>query len=115
MIQIRHLHEKPASSDGERIYIDRLWADGAYTKFVKISVWNKDLAPSYDLWRFHYDPQNWDHFTRLYKEELTKPGQQVALQQLSEKAKEETLTLVYGNGDAAHNCAIVLKEMIEKK
>lgn len=114
MVKVKHINAKPGPSDGERIYIDRLWCDGAFTEFVQIAEWNQDIAPSYDLWRFHSDPDNWDEFVRLYKEELNQLQRQQALRSLFEIAEKNVLTLVYGNGDAQHNCALVLKEAIEE-
>lgn len=114
MIKVKHINAKPVPNDGERIYIDRLWCDGAFTKFVQISDWNQDIAPSYDLWRFHFELDKWDQFVRLYKEELSQPQRQQALQALFKKAENDMITLVYGNGDAQHNCALVLKESLEE-
>ena len=114
MIKVKHLNEKPTPTDGERIYIDRLWTDGAFTRFVKISEWNQQIAPSYDLWRFHFDPQNWQSFVALYKDELQQREKQQALKALFEKSQNGTITLLYGNGDAQHNCALILKEVLEE-
>ena len=112
MVNIKHIAKKPSPSDGERIYVDRLWADGAFTEFVKISEWNQDVAPSYELWRFNSDPANWQTFLDMYRKELTMPVKQRALQQLLEKVQNGKVTLVYGNGDASHNVAAVLRDLL---
>lgn len=114
MIKIKHIHDKPSPDDGKRIYIDRLWADSAFTEFVKIDAWNQDVAPSYELWRFHYDPDNWLNFVELYKQELQLPEKQKALAELAELARNGTVTLVYGNSDKTHNCAQILKAVLEE-
>jgi len=113
MIKVKHINAQPEPDDGDRIYIDSLWSDGAFTRFVKIAEWNKDVAPSYDLWRFHFHPDRWEHFVELYKSELRQPDKEQALMQLFEKSEKGTVTLAYGNGDAGHNCALVLKDMLE--
>ena len=113
-IQVKSIYKRPSPEDGERIYVDSLWANGAFTEFVKISDWNKEVAPSYELWRFHYDPENWDEYVRRYREELSQPDKQAALKKLLQKAANGTLTLVYGNGDEAHNNARVLKDILEE-
>ena len=114
MIQVKSIFKRPSPADGERIYVDPLWANGAFTEFVKISEWNKEVAPSYELWRFHYDPENWEDYVRRYREELSNSDKQKALNQLLEKALNGTITLVYGNGDETHNNAIILKEILEE-
>ncbi len=114
MVRIKNIHEKPSPADGERIYVDPIWSNGADTEFVKISDWNKDVAPSYDLWRFHYRPDKWDDYIKLYKEQLKQPEKQRALQALFQKTRNGTITLVYGNGDEHHNNAIVLKQVLEE-
>jgi len=113
MLQVKSIYEKPSTADGERIYVDRLWADNSFTEFVKITEWRQEVAPSYDLWRFHFDPAKWDDYVRRYKEELQQPEKQAALQELAQKARTGTLTLVYGNGDAQHNNALVLKAILD--
>lgn len=112
MLKVKHIRAKPSPADGDRIYIDRLWTDGAFTKFVKITEWNLDVAPSYPLWRFHFDPQQWDDFVQRYRQELSQSDKQHALLQLHEKSQNGTVTLLYGNGDAQHNCALILKEVL---
>lgn len=114
MIRVKSIYEKPSPEDGERIYVDPLWANGAFTEFVKISEWNKQVAPSYDLWRFHYHPDRWEDYVRRYRQELQLPEKQAALQRLLEKAVNGMVTLVWGNGDAQHNNALVLKEVLEE-
>ncbi len=113
MVRVKSIYRKPAPDDGERIYIDPLWADGAFTEFVKISEWNRSVAPSYELWRYHFDPTNWEKYVQLYKEELQQPDKQQALRELLQKAQNGTVTLVWGNGDEQHNNALVLKEVLE--
>ncbi len=112
MVKVKNIYRRPTVDDGERVYVDPLWADGAFTEFVKISEWNKDVAPSYDLWRFHYDPNRWDEYVKRYREELLQPEKQAALEKLAQKAQNGTLTLVYGHGDAEHNNALVLREVL---
>ncbi|RMD97979.1 MAG: DUF488 family protein [Calditrichaeota bacterium] len=114
MVKVKSIYEKPSSADGERIYIDRLWADGAFTEFVKIADWRQDLAPSYDLWRFGFDPGHWEDYVRRYREELQAADKQEALRELAQKAAAGTVTLVYGNGDAQHNNALVLQSVLEE-
>ena len=114
MVQVKFIKEKSLPDDGERLYIDCLWSDSAYTEDVKISEWKKELAPSYELWRFVFDPKNWDDFVKLYKEELQRPDQKNALREVVEKAKKRTVTLVSGNGDSTHNCALVLRDALQE-
>lgn len=112
MIRVKHILAKPMPEDGERIYVDRLWTDGAFTEFVKISEWPLEIAPSYELWRFHGKPESWDTYTALYKKELEQPDSKEQLKALAQKAKKGTITLVYGNGTPTHNNALILKEVL---
>lgn len=114
MVKVKHLLARPSPDDGDRIYIDRLWADGAFTEFVKITDWPKELAPSYELWRFHGNAAEWENYCRLYRQELGAPEKKQLLQKLAQQAGQGTLTLVYGNGDAQHNNAQILKELLEE-
>ncbi len=114
-IKVKHINQKHSSADGARIYIDPIWTDGAFTRFVNITEWNKEVAPSYDLWRFYGSPEKWAQFEELYDQELNRPDKAEAVDAISAMANDGPVTLLYGNGSELHNSANFLKTYIEKR
>ena len=111
-IQIKRVYDDPSESDGYRILIDRIWPRGVSKEDAKLDDWNKDLAPSTELRKwFDHDPDKFKDFSDKYKKELK--DQTDALKQLSKKAKDQTVTLLYGAKDTEHNQAVVLKEVLD--
>jgi len=112
MISVKNVKSKPAATDGTRIYVDRLWTDGAFTRDVRVNTWNLEVAPSYDLWRFHYQPEKWDDFVARYRDELQSSDKKKALTDIHNLAKSETVTLLWGNGTDDQNCALALQDLL---
>ena len=114
MIRIKKAYQSPAQKDGYRIMVDRVWPRGVSKQRLKMDVWLKDIAPSYDLRQWlTQNSQKWDEFKNKYREELKDKSE--FLKQISDFEKEkETVTLVYTTGDSQHNNAIVLKEVLDE-
>jgi uncharacterized protein YeaO (DUF488 family) len=75
-------------------------------------LWLKDVAPSPGLRKwFGHDPARWNGFQARYRKELA--GREDALKLLRQKARERTVTLLYGARDEEHNEARVLKKVLE--
>jgi uncharacterized protein YeaO (DUF488 family) len=112
-IRLKRAYEPPASSDGFRVLIDRLWPRGISRERAALDAWEKELAPSTALrqW-FGHDPARFQAFRRRYLEELR--GQRPRLSALRRRAREGTLTLVYSAHDAEHNDAVVLAEVLRR-
>ncbi|NIR48940.1 DUF488 family protein, partial [candidate division KSB1 bacterium] len=70
MIKLKSAYTKRSKEDGRRILIDLFWPEGLKTHEAHIDEWLKELGPSYDLQRFHFNPENWDDYTSRYREEL---------------------------------------------
>ena len=71
----------------------------------------RELAPTAELPRwFGHDPDRFEEFRRRYSSELTE--HESKLQELRQRAKDGTLTLVYGARDTEHNDAVVLAEVM---
>lgn len=115
MIRIKRIYDRPDPSDGVRILVDRLWPRGLSKTAARIDAWRKDLAPTTVLrqW-FHHDPGKWKEFKLRYRNELDAAGKMAELEELAERAKTETVTLLYAASDGVRNHAVVLKKMIEK-
>lgn len=114
MLQIKRAYDLPASNDGERFLVDRLWPRGVKKEALAIKGWLKDAAPSTDLrnW-YHHEPALWDEFRRRYFSELE--ANQAVWQPLLEAARKGNVTLIYSAKHAEQNNAVALKEFLTKK
>jgi uncharacterized protein YeaO (DUF488 family) len=114
MLRLKRAYEPKASSDGQRILVDRLWPRGLSKKRVAIDAWMKELAPSAALRRwFAHDPKKWVEFQNRYKLELR--SQSEPLDKIAKRALRGRVTLVYGARDEAHNDAVVLSAVIRRR
>jgi uncharacterized protein YeaO (DUF488 family) len=112
-VRLKRAYEPAASSDGYRVLIDRLWPRGVKREEAQLDEWARELAPSAELRRwFGHDPEKFAEFRRRYADELA--AQEQKLRQLRRRARERTLTLVYGARDTEHNDAVVLAEILRK-
>ena len=110
-VRLKRAYEPAAASDGYRVLIDRLWPRGVSREKARLDEWARELAPSTELRRwFAHDPARFEEFRRRYTEELA--AQEPKLRELRRRAREGTLTLVYGARDTEHNDAVVLAEIL---
>ncbi len=64
-LKLKRVYEAPATADGMRILVDRLWPRGIAKEKAKIDLWLKEIAPSDALRkRFHAKPEQWDALPR---------------------------------------------------
>ena len=113
-VRLKRAYEPPSPSDGYRVLIDRLWPRGVARANARLDEWAQELAPSTELRRwFGHDPARFAEFRRRYLEELS--AQEDKLSELRGRARETTLTLVYGARDTEHNDAVVLAELLGGK
>ena len=110
-VRLKRAYEPPAPTDGYRVLIDRLWPRGVARADARLDEWARELAPSTELRRwFGHDPARFEEFRQRYLQELS--AQEDKLRELRERAREKTLTLVYGARDTEHNDAVVLAELL---
>jgi uncharacterized protein YeaO (DUF488 family) len=110
-VRLKRAYEPSARSDGYRVLIDRLWPRGVRREEAKLDEWARELAPSAELRRwFGHDPDRFDEFRRRYTHELAEQDGKV--RELRRRARNGTLTLVYGARDQEHNDAVVLAEIL---
>jgi uncharacterized protein YeaO (DUF488 family) len=110
-VQLKRAYEPAVASDGYRVLIDRLWPRGVSRAQARLDEWARELAPSTELRRwFGHDPARFEDFRRRYAEELA--PQETKLRELRRRARDGTLTLVYGARDTEHNDAVVLGEIL---
>lgn len=111
MIEVKRVYEKPTSSDGLRILIDRVWPRGLKKDKSALDGWLRDLAPSDGLRKwFGHDPQKWQEFRRRYYAELR--ANAVTWAPILEVARKSKVVLLYGARDLEHNTAAVLKKFL---
>jgi uncharacterized protein YeaO (DUF488 family) len=117
MFQIKRAYEPPASQDGLRVLVDRLWPRGLSKEAAAIDEWLKDIAPSAELrtW-FGHDPKRWAEFKARYREELRSAKRSAALKRLRDAARTRgSVTLLFAARDATHNHATVLLEVLNEQ
>jgi uncharacterized protein YeaO (DUF488 family) len=111
-VGLKRVYDPPSPEDGARVLIDRLWPRGLKREAAKLDLWLKEAAPSAELRRwFGHDPRRWSEFRDRYRAELA--ANPVALTGLRELVRGGCpLTLLFAAKDAAHNNAVVLKELL---
>jgi uncharacterized protein YeaO (DUF488 family) len=112
-IRLKRAYDPPASTDGYRVLIDRLWPRGVSREQARLDDWDKHLSPSTELrqW-FGHEPSRFEEFRRRYIEELR--GERPRLTALRRHARQGTLTLVYSAHDIERNDAVVLAEVLRR-
>jgi len=114
MVRIKRVYEKPDSTDGFRVLVDRLWPRGMKKEQAKVDLWMKDVAPSDALRKsFHHEAMKWPIFERKYQAELKTKKE--CLAELKRLEKEHgALTLLFGAKDPEHNQAAILVQALMK-
>ncbi|WP_067250152.1 DUF488 domain-containing protein [Microbacterium resistens] len=112
-VRVRRIYEEPASDDGQRILVDRLWPRGVSKERAALAEWLRDVAPSTALRQWYqHDPDKLTEFARRYEEELRDPERAAALAHLRDLAAAGPLTLLTAShgGDISH--AAVLQRLL---
>jgi len=111
-IRLKRIYDKPENSDGCRVLVDRVWPRGVSKEEAKLDEWLKEIAPSAELRKwFHEDRSRWSEFRKRYLTELK--AHRETLGNLAERAKKETVTLLFASSDEEHNNAVVVKQYLE--
>ena len=112
-VRLKRAYDPAEPGDGYRVLVDRLWPRGVSKERARLDEWARELAPSAELrtW-FGHDPERFAEFERRYRAELT--AHEEKLDELRCRAREGTLTLVYGARDEEHNDAVVLAELLRE-
>lgn len=111
-IQLKRAYDEPATTDGYRVLVDRLWPRGISKENARVDEWVRAAAPSDALRKmFHSDRSQWDEFRKRYLSELAEHREE--LRPLAAKAEDATVTLVYSAKDTERNNAVVLKQYLE--
>jgi uncharacterized protein YeaO (DUF488 family) len=114
-VRVRRIYESPVPGDGYRVLIDRVWPRGIRKEAARLDEWCRELAVSTDLRRwFGHDPTKWAEFQARYRAELQQPERRAALHALADRARHETVILLYGARDEQHNNAVVLAAVLNE-
>ncbi len=115
-IELKRAYDRPQTSDGIRILVDRLWPRGVKKSEAKIDEWLKELAPSDALRKWYgHQPGRWKEFAARYRKELQTPDSRVILDRLRSLARAKTITLVFAAKDEEHSNARVLLEVLGRR
>ncbi len=115
-VLVRRAYEAPGANDGYRVLVDRVWPRGRSRDELRLDEWARELGPSTELRRwFGHDPARWDEFRNRYRRELAEPSLAAKLDELADRARRGTLTIVYGARDETHNQARVIAEELERR
>ena len=110
-IRVKRAYEPPASGDGVRILVDRLWPRGLRRQAAHIDHWCKDVAPSAGLRRwFAHDPGKWPRFQASYRAELAVNDALHEVLAIVNQGRRSTL--LFGARDSEHNNAVVLRDYL---
>jgi uncharacterized protein YeaO (DUF488 family) len=114
-VRIRRVYDPPAPDEGYRVLIDRLWPRGLRKDQLPLDAWLRELAVSDGLRRwFGHEPARWEEFRQRYRAELLAPERRPLLEELARRARDGTVTILYGARDPQHNNAVVLAELLEE-
>ncbi|MDA0342347.1 MAG: DUF488 domain-containing protein [Proteobacteria bacterium] len=111
VIKLKRVYEPPASDDGLRILVERLWPRGLTKADVALDHWIKDVAPSSALrtW-FGHRVERWDEFQQRYRGELADNA--AAIDELTDRRAGGPVTFLYAAKDTERNGAVVLREFL---
>ncbi len=111
-LQLKRVYDPPASGDGFRVLVDRLWPRGLSKERAAVDLWAKDVAPSAALrTAFHHEGMTWEAFAQAYRAELTGNPAVAALRETL--SGHDVVTLLHAVADADHNHALLLREALQ--
>jgi uncharacterized protein YeaO (DUF488 family) len=114
LIKIKRVYEKPSSSDGFRILVDRLWPRGLSKDSAKVDLWIKDIAPSDKLRKwFSHDSKKWLEFNIKYHIEL-KEKQELISKILKLHQEKKVVTFLFSAKNEKQNNAVSLIQFLQK-
>ncbi len=110
-IKIKRIYDEPTDSDGYRVLVDRLWPRGVSKEDAKLDEWNKEIAPSAELRKwFDHKEERFEEFVWRYRLELKEKQDQ--LNEIRQRAKYESVSLLYAAKSPKINHAIVLRDVL---
>jgi len=115
LVKLKRIYEKPHSSDGIRVLVDRLWPRGVSKSRAKIDEWVKEIAPSDGLRKWYgHQPDRWKEFEKRYERELRSAERKELIRLLRSKARGRTVTVLFAAKDQEHSNAKVLVRLLKQ-
>ncbi|MFK4836573.1 DUF488 domain-containing protein [Microbacterium sp. ZW T2_14] len=112
-IRLKRVYDEPATDDGFRVLVDRLWPRGLSKERAELDLWAKDVAPSTALRKaFHHDGLSWDDFASAYRAELAGSARAAVAALRTELASHAVVTLLHAVADEEHNHTLILREAL---
>jgi uncharacterized protein YeaO (DUF488 family) len=117
MVTMKRIYDGATADDGYRVLVERLWPRGVSKDAAHLDAWEKAVAPSDELRRWYgHDPQKWAEFQTRYQEELKQdPAAQKALDDLAQRARHGTVTLIYAAREGEISSAAVLRRLLTER
>jgi uncharacterized protein YeaO (DUF488 family) len=114
MIKLKRAYDPISSTDGTRLFVERLWPRGLAKERLKLDAWIREVAPTTELRKwFGHDPTKWRQFRIRYFRELdSRPASWRSIVSLAGRG---TVTLVYSSHDEEHNNAVALRDYLQLK
>ena len=113
-ISVKRVYEPPASDDGLRVLVDRLWPRGLSKAAARVDVWARDLSPSDALRKWYgHDAAKWADFKRRYRAELAANAE--SLKELATRTRRGKVTLLFGSREPRLNNAYALKQILQAR
>lgn len=121
-IRIKRIHEPPATDDGARFLVDRLWPRGVSKEKAALTGWLRALAPS-DMLRKLYHGETgesdaaWNAFRAAYADELDMGSPEIAeaLAALRAARAAGPVTLLYAAKNETRNNAVAFADWLERR
>ena len=115
-VRLKRAYEPPAKEDGYRVLVERLWPRGMKKESLRLDEWLKDISPSPELRKWYgHELERWPEFQKRYAQELKQEPARELLENLVERARHGTVTLVFAAKDEEHNSALLVKRELEKR
>jgi uncharacterized protein YeaO (DUF488 family) len=112
-VRVRRVYDEPASDDGTRVLVDRIWPRGLTKAKADLAEWCKQVAPSTALRKWYgHDPAKFEEFVSRYRAELEEPERAAALRHLRDLAESRPLTLLTATRDPDISEAAVLADQV---
>jgi uncharacterized protein YeaO (DUF488 family) len=112
-IKTKRIYEEPASTDGFRVLVDRLWPRGVSKERAALDLWCKEIAPTPEL-RTWFDHRE-DRFAEFKKRYLHELKSNPTVPDILQSIGRRNATLLYGAHDPAINHAVVLADFLAKE
>ena len=113
---LKRIYEPPATGDGYRILVDKLWPRGIKKEAAHLDEWAKVITPSTEIRRlYHQGEMPFDGFAEAYQEELAAgEGAAVFAAHCRELLAAQNVTLVYAAKNEQENHVLVLREWLRR-